>query len=353
MVANPNMPQMRNRSFTSLFRGRKPSTMIAGCGGFQSGRLVTLLIAVSPPLKQAFNPTRRQWLATLSAASAASATFGYPLFGAAASRPFGVQLHTVSSLLKREPDRVLQAIAAMGFTEVEGDSRPHMVSLIPKIKQAGLTPQSWYVETPLITADWELYPDLTRISLPEAIDSLREAGVDYFTMDYIPPGARGDGDDFYRRTADRMNVAAVMCHKAGLKFAYRNHAFEFAGRPGSRPIDIFKERLDPKLVGLELDVFWAAVAGVDPVELLKSWKGRVPMLHLQDKAKGNGPAAAQFSESIGQGAFTEAGTGVLNFPAILKAAPAAGVKYYFIERGEISGDPLESLRRSFEYLKTI
>jgi sugar phosphate isomerase/epimerase len=304
-------------------------------------------------MNQASKPTRRQWLAGVSAAFSASAIAGSPLSGAAGPRVFGVQLHTVSSLLRREPDRVLQSIAAMGFSEVEGHSRPDMLALMPKIKQYGLIPRSCYVETPLVTNDWELYPDLRRITLAETIDGLRQAGIDYFTMDYIPPGARGDGDDFYRRTADRMNAAAEMCHKAGLKFAYRNHAFEFGGRAGLRPIDIFRERLDPKLVGLEADVFWAAVAGIDPVELLRNWKGRVSLLHLQDKARGADKPAAQFSENIGQGAFTEPGSGVLNFSAILKAAPAAGVNYYFVERDQISGDPIESLRRSLEYLKTV
>ena len=71
-------------------------------------------------------------------------------------------------------------------------------------------------------------------------------------MDYIPPGARGDGDDFFRRTADRMNAAAELCRKAGMKFAYRTHAFEFGGRAGLRPMDIFRERLDAKLVAFEL-----------------------------------------------------------------------------------------------------
>jgi sugar phosphate isomerase/epimerase len=135
-----------------------------------------------------------------------------------------------------------------------------------------------------------------------------------------------------------------------MKFAYRTHGFEFAGRPGLRPIDIFRDRLDPKLVAFEVDVFWASVAGLDPVELLKIWKGRVPMAHLQDKVK---EVPRQFSEMLEQGAFTEAGSGVVNFPAILKAAQTAGVKYYFVEQDEAGGDPLESLRRSFEYLKKI
>ncbi|MGD1071551.1 MAG: sugar phosphate isomerase/epimerase [Bryobacteraceae bacterium] len=301
---------------------------------------------MSPTFDRRLNPTRRQWLAGLCAASAASRS---PLAGAGKRPPaFGAQLYTVRSLLRRAPDRALQALAAIGFRDVEGHSRPELLALLPKIKQYGLTARSCYIETPLITKDWELYPDLKPVSLPEAIGGMADAGIEYFTMDYISPGARGDGDDFYRRTADRMNVAAEMCRKAGMKFAYRTHAFEFGGRAGLRPMDIFQERLDAKLVGYELDVFWASVAGIDPVELLKIWKGRVPMLHLQDLAK---ETPRMYQETLGPGAFLEAGSGALNFPAILKVAQAAGVKYYFVEQDETGGDPIESLRKSFEYLK--
>ena len=56
-----------------------------------------------------------------------------------------------------------------------------------------------------------------------------------------------------------------------------------------------------------------------------------------------------YQETLGPGAFLEAGSGALNFPAILKVAQAAGVKYYFVEQDETGGDPIESLRRSFAY----
>jgi sugar phosphate isomerase/epimerase len=47
------------------------------------------------------------------------------------------------------------------------------------------------------------------------------------------------------------------------------------------------------------------------------------------------------------------GSGSLDFPAILKAAPAAGVKHYFVEQDQTAGDPIESIRKSFDYLKTM
>ena len=265
----------------------------------------------------------------------------------ASARVTGVQLYSVRAVLKKEPDRVLEALAGIGFKEVEGFSRPETVVLAPKIKQAGLTLRSCQVETPLLTANWDQYPELKQVTLTEAIDSLAGAGVEYFTLGYISPGARGDGDDFYRRTADRMNAAAELCRKSGLRFAWQNHAFEFEGQPGHQPIDIYKERLDQRLVGLELDVFWASVAGQDPLRLMKEWKGRVPLLHLNDKAK---DAPHQFSEAIGIGAYVEAGAGDVDLAAILKGAPAAGVRAQFVGQDETPGDPIESLRRSFAYL---
>lgn len=291
--------------------------------------------------------TRREWLATAAAAAAATATT--PLVTAAMPRPLGVQLYTVRNILMRESDRVLKTIAEIGYTEVEGN-RADLIALLPKIRQYGLKPVSCHIETPLITKSWDLYPDLKEMKLEDAIDSAKKIGVSYFTMAYISPGARGDGDDFYRRTADRMNAAGELCKKAGMQMAYHNHAYELGGRPGMRPIDIFFDRLDPLLVKMELDVFWLSVAGQDPVAALKKWRGRVALLHLKDKAK---DAPHMFAENVPAGAFQEVGSGSLDFPAILKAAPGAGVKHYIVEQDQTSGDPLESLRKSFNYLKTV
>ena len=284
---------------------------------------------------------RRECLRVIAGATASS------LLAAAPPPLTGVQLYAVRSILKRDPDRVLAALAGIGFKEVEGFSRTDTAALAPRIKEHGLTVRSCQAETPVFTANWEQYPELRQVSLPEAIDSLAGMGAEYFTMGYISAGARGDNDDFFRRTADRMNAAAELGRKSGLRFAWQNHAFEFEGQPGRRPVDIYKERLDSRLVGLELSVFWASVAGQDPLPLLKDWKGRVPLLQLNDKAK---DAPRQYSEAIGRGAFVEAGSGDIDFPAILKAAPAAGVKFQFAGQDETEGDPIESLRRSFIWL---
>lgn len=288
-------------------------------------------------------PSRLSRRGFLAAAAAAPLAFARP------PRPLGVQLYTVRNVIGKDPERVLKEIAEIGYTEVEGNNRAQMIDFMPIIRQYKLRPTSCHVETPLITGNWEHYGNLKKISLENAIDSVKYAGIEYFTMAYIMPADRG-GPDFFRATADKMNHAAELCQKAGLKFAYHNHAFEFGGNKGERAIDIFRERLDPKLVSLEMDVFWASVAGQDPVEMLKEWKGRVALLHLKDKPKG---FPVQYSESVPRDTFREVGSGSLDFKAIVNAAPAAGVKHYFVEQDQTPGDPIESLRKSFDYLKTL
>ena len=52
-------------------------------------------------------------------------------------------------------------------------------------------------------------------------------------------------------------------------------------------------------------------------------------------------------------AFKEVGSGVMDWPAVLRAAAAANVAHYFVEQDQTPGDPVDSLRRSFEYLSKL
>jgi len=288
--------------------------------------------------------SRRSFLASSLSLAAA------PLVAQPAKRVVGVQLYTVRGTLMKDSDHILKTIADIGYKEIEGQGRVDLIALAPKIKELGMTPVSCHVETPLITGDWDKYKGMKQVPLEEAIASVKAIGVKYFTMAYIQPQARGTDLDFYKKTAEQMNHAGELCKKAGMQFAYHNHAFEFAGVKGKRPIDVFHSHLDKKLVTLEMDVFWVTVAGNDPVEMLTQWKGRVQLLHMKDMQKGT---PVQYSEGVPPATFKEVGSGVVNFPALLRAAPDAGVKHYFVEQDQTPGDPLDSLRKSFEYIQSI
>ena len=75
--------------------------------------------------------------------------------------------------------------------------------------------------------------------------------------------------------------------------------------------------------------------------------GRVPLLHLKDKAPGT---PVMYNETVARAAFKEVGSGVIPWPAVLRAAASAGVEHYFVEQDQTPGDPVDSLRQSFAYL---
>ena len=51
--------------------------------------------------------------------------------------------------------------------------------------------------------------------------------------------------------------------------------------------------------------------------------------------------------------YQEVGSGTLDFPAILRTAADSGVQHYFVEQDESPADPLESLGKSYRYLRSV
>ena len=82
--------------------------------------------------------------------------------------------------------------------------------------------------------------------------------------------------------------------------------------------------------------------------MVQTHAGRVPLVHLKDKAKGT---PVQYDEGkVPHEAFKEIGNGEVNFAAFLPAAAKAGVKYYYVEQDYSAGSPLDSLRTTRQAL---
>jgi sugar phosphate isomerase/epimerase len=253
----------------------------------------------------------------------------------------GVQLYTVRSVLPDKPLETLKAIEAIGYKEIEA-TQAGVAGMWSALQQTKLKPVSVHFDSKVVT----LAPE---DELARAVDDLKKRGFEYGVMPYLPPAERG-GLDVIKKLAEKLNRAGAKCHAAGMKFAYHNHAFEFEPMGGSSPLETLLKNTDPKLVGIELDVFWVSVAGHDPVELLGKLKGRVPLIHLKDKAEGT---EKRYNESVPRTAFKEVGNGTLDWAKVLKAADAAGVQHYFVEQDQTPGDPIASLRQSFEHVSKV
>jgi sugar phosphate isomerase/epimerase len=288
--------------------------------------------------------TRRELMAALAAPALALAAKGKPL---------GVQLYTIRGLVPAKARESLQALAQIGFKEVETLRSIH-ATVLPLCKEFGLKPVAAHFETAIISGQYDSWKGAFPNGKPagynwmKAIEEAQAAGIKYMVLPYVQVADRG-GPEVYQRLAKQINEAGEQCAKAGLQLCYHQHAFEFGEVQGKRPWDILLAETDPRTMALELDVFWVAVAGLDPAAMIRQLKGRVKLLHLKDKAPG---VAKQYTEVVTPGAFREVGLGTLDFPGILKAAGEMKVEHYFVEQDQVAGDPIESVRTSYKNLTT-
>ncbi len=252
----------------------------------------------------------------------------------------GVQLYTVRNVIGKDPAATLEAIQKIGYTEVEA-VYGNLHKIWSGLKETSLQPVSVHIDEALFIKGGS--------DFDSALEDVKGRGFKFVVMPYIPVEQRG-GADMFKKLADMLNRSGEKAKSNGLRLCYHNHAFEYKPIDGKTGLELLMNDTQKDLVSLELDIFWASVGGHDPVEILKTYSGRIPLLHLKDKSRSF--TKTQYNENVPPDTFKEIGSGSINIPAVLQAADTAGVEHYFVEQDQTPGDPIDSLRKSFEYLKT-
>jgi sugar phosphate isomerase/epimerase len=148
------------------------------------------------------------------------------------------------------------------------------------------------------------------------------------------------------KTQDWLNYARDYSETArkfansGLSIGYHNHNHELAKFDGKLALDILLANCDPS-IWFEIDTYWIQHGGGDPAAWIRKVAGRIPCVHLKDMGVNNDR----------QPFMMEVGEGNLNWPAILDACKAAGVRWYIVEQDTCYRDPFDSLELSLKHLK--
>jgi len=249
----------------------------------------------------------------------------------------GLQLYTLRSELAKDPEGTLKRVAEIGYKEVEtfgygggkffGKTPGEFKQLLTSL---GLTTPSGHYMPNNLKKDWNV-----------AVEHAGEVGQKYMMCAFLFPQDRKTIDD-YKKLCETLNTAGETCQKAGIQFGYHNHDFEFQTLDGQIPYQVMLKGTDPKLVKMELDLYWAIHAGQDPVELFKQNPGRFPLVHLKDMAKTE------------KREFAEVGTGSVDFQRILDARKIGGIEHYFVEQDAVTkGTPLEAIALSYQNVQKL
>ena len=188
---------------------------------------------------------------------------------------------------------------------------------------------------------------LTHIPVPKLVGETEQVIADHFTFDcpYIGLGYYSFDERKEDATYDHfMKTFVPVAEKiraGGKYFMYHNHDNEFKLAPGENKqivLEKLAEEIPADMMGFTLDTYWVQVGGGDPAQWVEKLAGRVPAIHLKDFAFGRKMAVV--------------GEGNINFDRVFREADKAGTKFMLVEQDDCNGeDPIECLRRSYEYLK--
>lgn len=244
-------------------------------------------------------------------------------------------------------DSTFARVAALGVEHVE----PFMIfdrpaEVAPALHRHGLSMPTGH--SPFLSDELEFQG--RTVPIPPMAATFQAAtmlGVNVLIDPMVPPERWRDAAAI-SRTADRLNAAVDPAADAGLRVGYHNHSFEFHhsvdGRTG---YEYFVSLLDPRVV-LEVDVYWAAVAGQDVPALLRRLGERVVALHLKDGAVAHDPFAQGQIGSVEHANQVPLGEGDLDVAAIMDAAPRD--RFDVIEFDRIDGDVFAAIERSLRYV---
>ena len=240
----------------------------------------------------------------------------------------GIQLYTVRTLMSQDVAGTLESLARIGYREVElaGLHGHTPQAMRDALDRSGLSAPANHIGLPELRRD-----------APRVFAEARALGNRYVIVPWLDAHER-ETLPAYERLADELNEFGRAAKAAGVRLGYHNHDFELRPIDGRVPYDTLLAGTDPQLVAMELDLFWLAKGGGDPVAYFTRHPGRFALVHVKDMSA--------------SGEMVDVGRGTLDFRRVFAQAEAAGIRHAFVEHDE-PADPIASARESYAALRDL
>ncbi|MFJ4844753.1 sugar phosphate isomerase/epimerase family protein [Streptomyces sp. NPDC088733] len=178
------------------------------------------------------------------------------------------------------------------------------------------------------------------------------------------PWRYGSTVDGWKRCAEEFNVFGAAAKARGMKFYQHNHAEEFSfatDRPDVRLYDVLLAETDPRLVYLEMDIYWAFVgqyrfservdgtpAPFDPLRYVLRQPDRYPLFHVKDGERNDAASDGYDMVDVGDGDIDYEG-----FISAVTRTRGGRQSHHWQTEHDFPADSLSFARRSSAYLHAL
>ncbi len=244
----------------------------------------------------------------------------------------GLQLYSLRDAMRENPKATLEAIAAMGYTELETASYDNgkVYGFTPAEFRTMVEGLGMKVTSCHIGRGWNPEEEADIMAWwGQAIADHKALGCKYIV---VPSYRLGATVEELGVMCAYFNRIAAMCKAEGIVFGYHNHSAEFKTVEDVVIYDYMLANTSADVV-FEMDVYWVKEGGVDPVAYLNNHAGRFPVLHIKDES------------IIGE-------SGKIDFAPIFEAAYAQGMEDWYVEVERYTlPSPEACVQKSFDFLE--
>lgn len=239
---------------------------------------------------------------------------------------YGLQLYSVRDAAKENFEEMLSAVASLGYTKVEsagffGKSAEEVKAILSRLGLSLVSTHTGYAEV---------------VTKPEEVIAFHKMVGCY---DVIIPGAPLGTKEEIDAFVEAVGRVQPLYEAAGMRLHYHNHSVEFL--PNRDGIAAEYAIIERTSLLIELDMFWAYHAGVDPVEFLEKYRDRIRFVHLKDGLSENGRA-------IGK----SLGLGKAPILAVREKALEYGMTL-IVESEGLEPNGIEEVKRCIDFLKAL
>ena len=272
--------------------------------------------------------------------------------------PVAIQVYGLRDILENTPDdfeKVMTQVKDLGYDGVELAGlyglKPSYVKAV--LDEVGLVPVSAHV------AFAEMVENIDQV-----IEDYSMIGVRYLVMPYMAEEYRPVNPEGFEGFLPLLIEIGRKVSEAGMTLLYHNHDFEFVRMEnGAWGYDVMFDAVPHDYLMSELDTCWCDVATGQPVEFIRKYTNRIPVVHLKDYIKKGkvknmydliGIDKKASGEEAGSFEFRPVGFGQMLWEPVLQAALDANAEWVVVEQDKhYELAPLECARRSREYLKIL
>jgi sugar phosphate isomerase/epimerase len=264
----------------------------------------------------------------------------------------GIQLYTVRDQVDTLGfEEVFKRLAAIGYKEVEfagynaQGRRWSNAELRGLLRKYSLTATGSHVSYTSPSYSF-------RATLGQVLQDAVEIGMKYVGTASSPAEGSSQTVDGYKQAAAEFNKFGAAARERGLRFYQHNHDSEFEVQNGTRLYDVLFNETDPKLVFLEMDIFWAYVGqsrfpGFRPHDYVWNHPDRYPLFHVKDGLRNGGPHSGW--------TMTDVGAGDLPYePFFCGLDPS---RHHFImendDAAQLPGGSFGDAERSYDYMASL